>query len=72
MSKQEKIALKQSFNTNGLPTEHVPDVAAVVAPAKKSVGRTSARSTRALQRRQATHFLDVPLVQFMQLTVSGL
>ena len=68
MSKQEKIELKQSFKTSKPLTDPVTEVAAV--PPKKLGSKSSARSTRALQRRQATHFLDVPLVQFMQLTVS--
>ena len=63
MSQQEKMA--QYLKSVGEPTP------AATEPTKKVEGRQTARSTRAMQRRQATHYLDVPDVQFMQLTVSN-
>lgn len=67
MTKQEKMALKSSFN-KGAAEPTTPGVQPVAAPTKKVDGRTTARSTRAMQRRQATHYLTVPEIQFMQLT----
>ena len=68
MTKQEKMALKSSFNRT-LSEPVTPGVQPPQPPAKKVDGRTTARSTRAMQRRQATHYLTVPEIQFMQLTV---
>ena len=75
MTKQEKIALRNGHNKSLLTAENgtgttatVPEDAPV-APVKKVDGKQSARSTRALQRRQATHYLDVPDLQFQQLSV---
>ncbi|KAL5257106.1 hypothetical protein ACHWQZ_G012141 [Mnemiopsis leidyi] len=67
MTKQEKMALKSSFNRT-LSEPVTPGVQPPQPPAKKVDGRTTARSTRAMQRRQATHYLTVPEIQFMQLT----
>ena len=70
MTKQEKIALRSGQNKSLTlePAAAAPDEAPVV---KKVDGKQSARSTRAMQRRQATHYLDVPDLQFQQLSVSA-
>lgn len=61
------MALKSALNRG--PVEPVPGVNPAQPAAKRVDGRTTARSTRAMQRRQATHYLTVPEMQFMQLTV---
>ena len=68
MTKQEKLALKSASNKGS--TEPMPGVQPSQPTTKKVDGKTTARSTRATQRRQATHYLTVPEIQFMQLTVS--
>eukprot|EP00116_Pleurobrachia_bachei_P004107 sb/3464369/ len=74
MTKQEKIALRNGHNKslltaeNGTGTTTTAPKEVPVAPVKKVDGKHSARSTRALQRRQATHYLDVPDLQFQQLS----
>ena len=71
MTKQEKMALKFALY-KGPMSEAAPGAPPPppIYPVKKVDGRTTARSTRAMQRRQATHYLTVPEIQFMQLTVS--
>lgn len=65
ISSQEKMAQKLS-NLN----KAIGDQVTQATPKKKKVdGKTSARSHRATQRRQATHYYDIDDVQYLQLSV---
>jgi len=69
MSKEEKFKLKLANLIKGGALEHMA-IPPPAVPGKKVDARATARSTRATQRRQATHYFDIPDVQFLQLTVS--